>query len=120
MHQRIWTPRVGEKATTVREPGNLHDSYAIAVLEDETLCTVGHLLREISKECFFFIRRGGVIGIEVTGPRQKSTQPDMGMEIPCPLTFTYGIYSFWRRLKSCWGKKAFDTVFLDFDFSSFT
>ena len=75
------------KATTVREPGNKHNRFAVAVLKDEMLCTVGHLPREIFKECFFLIR-GGVIGVEVTGPRQKSMQPCMGMEIPCILTFT--------------------------------
>ena len=48
-YQRIWTPFVGEKATTAREPGNEHDRYAVAVLEDETLCAVGHLPRETSK-----------------------------------------------------------------------
>jgi len=26
-------PHVGEKATTVREPGNKHDQFAVAVLE---------------------------------------------------------------------------------------
>ena len=50
----------------------MHDRYAIAVLEDDTLCTVGHLPREMSQECFYFIRRGGTISVEVTGPRQKS------------------------------------------------
>ena len=54
----------------VGEPGNEHDRFAVAVLEDETLCTFGHLPQEISKKCFFFIR-GRVIGVEVTGPRQK-------------------------------------------------
>ena len=42
MYQRKWTPHVGEKATTVREPGSEHDQFAVAVLEDATLCTVGH------------------------------------------------------------------------------
>ena len=42
MYQRKWTPHVGEKATTVREPGNEHDGFAVAVLGDTTLCTVGH------------------------------------------------------------------------------
>ena len=37
----------------VREVENEHDRYAVDVLEDETLCTVGHLPREMSKECFF-------------------------------------------------------------------
>lgn len=89
VYQRIWTPFVGERATTVREPDNEHDRYAVAVLEDETLCTVGHLPREISKECSFFIRRGGEIDVEVTGPRQKSTMPDRGMEIPALLIFKH-------------------------------
>ena len=89
VYQRMWTPFIGEKATTAREPGNQYDRYAVAVLEDQTLCTVGHIPRDISKECSFFILRGGVIDVEVTGPRQKSTIPDMGMEIPCVYTFTH-------------------------------
>ena len=32
---------IEEKATMVREPGNEHDRFAVAVLEDKTLCTVG-------------------------------------------------------------------------------
>ena len=44
MYQRIWTHHVGEYATTVR---NEHDQFTVAVFEDETLCTVGHLLWEI-------------------------------------------------------------------------
>jgi len=89
VYQRIWTPFIGERATTVREPDNEHDRYAVAMLEDETLCTVGHLPREISKECSFFIRRGREIGVEVTGPRQKSTTPDKGMEILALLIFKH-------------------------------
>ena len=61
VYQRIWTPHVGEKA------GNEHNRFTVAVLEDETLCTFGHLPQEISKK---FIR-GRVISVEVTGPRQK-------------------------------------------------
>ena len=38
----IWTPHVGEKAATVREPGNKYDRFAVAALEDEMLCTIGH------------------------------------------------------------------------------
>ena len=70
VYQRIWTPHVGERATTVREPGNEHNQFAVEVLEDEMLCTLGHLPQEISKKCFFFIR-GRVIGVKVTGLRQK-------------------------------------------------
>ena len=44
----MWTSHVGEKATMVKEPGNEHDRFAVVVLEDETLCTVGHLMRKES------------------------------------------------------------------------
>ena len=44
-------PHVGEKETMVREPGNEHDQFSVAVLEDET-CTVGHLPWEISRIAF--------------------------------------------------------------------
>ena len=43
VYQRMWTPHVGEKATTVREPVNVHNRFKVVVLEDETLYTVGHL-----------------------------------------------------------------------------
>ena len=61
VYQRIRTPHVGEKA------GNKHNGFTVTVLEDETLCTFGHMPQEISKKLI----RGRVIGVEVTGPRQK-------------------------------------------------
>ena len=39
-YQRIGTPHVGEK-TMVRESGNEHNRFAVLVLKNETLCTVG-------------------------------------------------------------------------------
>ena len=45
----------GEILNTTREGDNPHDHYAVAVLEEETCCVVGHLPREISRECFFFL-----------------------------------------------------------------
>ena len=45
-------PYVGEKATTVRESGNEHDRFVVAVLENGTLCTV-------SDESFVFLGRPG-------------------------------------------------------------
>ena len=71
----------------------------------------GHLLQEISKEYFLFIRRGGVIGVEVTGPRQKSTQPDMGMEIPRILLHAR-IYISLTKLKSSWREKALSKLYV--------
>lgn len=42
VYQRIWNPEVGEVAVAVRDIGNGHDRYAVAILEEETCCTVGH------------------------------------------------------------------------------
>ncbi len=50
-----WSPSLGEKARTIMESSNNHNCYAIAVLDHDTLCTIGHLPMEISKECFYFI-----------------------------------------------------------------
>ena len=38
----VYNMDTSEKATMVREPGNEHDQFAVVVLEDEMLCTVGH------------------------------------------------------------------------------
>ncbi len=40
MYQRIWNPFVGEVAVAVREEGNVHDRYAVAILESDTCCTI--------------------------------------------------------------------------------
>ncbi len=91
MYERIWKPFVGEKLTTVREPTNEYDRYAVAVLKvkDGSSLTVGHLPREISKDCSSFIHSGGVIGVKVTDQRPPSLTPMKGIEIPCKLTFTH-------------------------------
>ncbi len=36
VYQRIWNPFVGEVAVAVREEGNVHDRYAVAILESDT------------------------------------------------------------------------------------
>ena len=53
-------PHAGEKATTVREPGNKHDRFEVAVLKDETLCTV-------SGESLAFLGRPGPLFVRFVG-----------------------------------------------------
>ena len=68
-----------------REPTNVSDRYAVAVLKDEV--TVGHLPRKFSKIFSLFLRRGGSITCQVTGHRRYSRDlAQGGMEIPCELT----------------------------------
>jgi len=58
-------PFVGEVAIAVWEERNTYDRYTVAILEEDTCYSVGHLPREISKECFYFLKMGGAI----KGPR---------------------------------------------------
>ncbi len=39
VYQRIWNPFVGEVAVAVREEGNSHGRYAVAILESDTCCS---------------------------------------------------------------------------------
>ena len=41
-HILTWNPGVGKVAIAVREGSNPHDRYAVAILEEDTCCTVGH------------------------------------------------------------------------------
>ena len=59
MYQKIWTPHVGEKVTTVRKSGNEHDQFAVVVLEDET-CTG-------RSESLIFLGRAGPLFVRFVG-----------------------------------------------------
>ena len=81
VYQRIWNPFVSEVAIAVREERNIHDRYAVAILEEDTCCSVGHLSREISKEFFYFLKMGGAIKAEFTGLRRRSDLPRGSSEL---------------------------------------
>ena len=77
---------IGEILPCVREIGNCHDPYAIAVRKGGIV--VRHLLRKISCICSIFIRRRGEIHCTVIDSRRYSADlAQGGMEIPCTLTF---------------------------------
>lgn len=79
-----------ESLTGRAEFGNIHDPYAVAVVNlNDT--TVGHLPRNISALCHIFLRRTGNILVQVTGRRQRSIDlPQGGLEVPCTLTLVGG------------------------------
>ena len=74
---------VGEELSTLQEPGNPEDSFAVAVTKGGIV--VGHLPREISKTCFYFINHGGDISCKVIGNRQRSIMLEGGLESWCVL-----------------------------------
>ena len=64
VYNDIWAAAIGEELVCVREPTNMADRYAVAVLKQETI--IGHLPRKILKVCSLFLRRGGSIRCTVT------------------------------------------------------
>lgn len=86
IYKDIWTPVIDEELQCRREPANIIDRYAVAVLKSGTI--VGHLPKKISRISSLFIRRGGQIKCEVTGRRRRSADlVQGGLEVPCDLTF---------------------------------
>ena len=79
-----------EELECKREPGNPHDTHAVAVIKtiSGSSVTVGHLPRAIFPVCSIFIRHGGTIISRVNGTHRYSPDiPQGGLEIPCVLTF---------------------------------
>ena len=82
----IWVAVVGEELACEKEPTNVSDRYAVAVIKGGVI--IGHLPRKISKICSLFLRRGGSISCIVSGGRRYSADlPQGGLEIPCNLLF---------------------------------
>ena len=59
VYEKIWEFAIGEKLDCQREPSNLVDQYAVAVVKRGMV--VGHCLEKLSCIYSSFIRRGGVI-----------------------------------------------------------
>ena len=50
-------PHIGEKANTIREPGNSYDRFAVAVLEEDTLCVEGHIISPADRYIYCALRQ---------------------------------------------------------------
>ena len=87
MYKRIWSSCVGEPFQTFCKKDNEHDKYAVAVHLNNCLTVVGHIPREITRTCHFFIKNKGEITGEVSGGLQHCTAACGGVEVPCLLTF---------------------------------
>ena len=81
IYKEIWAAAIGEILNCQAEPGNQFDRYSVAVLKNST--PVGHLPKKLSCVFSLFIRRGGTIQCQVTGPRKYSSDLQQGgLEIP--------------------------------------
>ena len=77
----------------LREPDNEYDSFAVAIMLEETV--VGRVLRELSKHFSRFLLDGGQIMCEITGKRRKGK----GLEVPCTYKLTAKNSQLIKKLK---------------------
>ena len=88
MYQSIWpNPSRDDELTTEWEPGNAHDTHAVAIRKNISgvLIAVGHVPKTISRASSIFIRRGNSV---VNGHRRYSADLEKGgLEISCILTY---------------------------------
>ena len=102
MYRSIWTPTNGEVLSCDRETGNRHDPFSVKVIKSATI--VGHLPKRISSTCSLFLRMGGSISCEVTGPRQYSADLIQGgLEIPCRLMLFSSTKELIEKAKKLFG-----------------
>ena len=92
----LWTPAVGEMLRLKREPENLFDCHAVAVIKNDLL--VGHMPRSICRVVYYFLAKDGHSAVcEVTGNRvNRGVQ--LGLEVPCTYRF-YGRQLYIDRLR---------------------
>ena len=65
---------------------NIHDDFAVAVLKNSN--TVGHVPREISRVCWYFLHKSGSeITCIVNGDRRRSEVDGKGLVVPCVYIF---------------------------------
>ena len=90
-YQKHWSPFEGEVLSTKLEPRNKYDKSAVAVVKSRKV--VGHIPRQIARECSLFIKNKGKIQCEITGEPQpqevtmKENNKEI-LEVPCRYIFT--------------------------------
>ena len=98
VYKSLWTPEISEELSTVRETSNTHDHFAVAIWKG-TL-TIGHVPAEISKVCWFFLRRGGTIKCRVSTDRRRRLPLEQGgLKVSCKLIFVADDQKLLKKLK---------------------
>ena len=77
---------IGEELPIQCEVNNIHDDFAVAVLKNSN--TVGHVPREISRVCCYFLHKSGSeMTCIVNGDRRRSEVDGKGLVVPCVYIF---------------------------------
>ena len=83
----VWTPVVDEILELIREPNNVKDNQAMAVVKDSVV--VGHLPKRLAPTVFLFLSRDCNSGdVQITG-NKVNRGAGYGLEVPCIYRF-YG------------------------------
>ena len=86
VYKAAWSPYIGEELPVQREVNNIHDDFAVAVLKNGN--TVGHVPREISRVCWYFLHKSGSeMTCIVNGDRRRSEVDEKGLVVPCVYIF---------------------------------
>ena len=87
-YRNVWIPKIDQQLEVQHEKNNLHDPYACALFAKSRnkingKVVVGHIPREISRFCKFFVEYGGELLAHVTSTSfRRSPVPQGGLEIP--------------------------------------
>ena len=96
VYKDIFTPTIGKILQSRREPDNSYDSFAVAIIENDTI--VGHVPRNISVPCDLFLKKGGTISCVIIGPRQYSRDLEKGgLDIPSKFIFSGPVKEDFKR-----------------------
>ena len=92
----IWEPREGEVLLLKREPDNIEDKFAVAVMKSEAV--VGHVPKTLAPIISQFLKRDCNKGVvHITGKR-INRGGGFGLEAPC-IFCLYGPEAYPKRLK---------------------
>ena len=98
VYRTHWKPKLGQDLQVQHEEGNVHDPFAMAFkLKTQATLTpavVGHISREISHFCRYFMDYGGLLEARVRDTKcHISPIPNRGLEIPVTLVVKKGASS---------------------------
>ena len=90
VYQEVWSPELHEMLSSVPEPRNIVDKYAVSVQRDDEV--VGHLMKgksgRFAKTIFYFLRADKKNDCTVVVTDKAINRGDgEGMQVPCTLNF---------------------------------
>ena len=68
---------VGEELVVLPKGRNIHDQHAVAVIRDDEI--IGHILHNLSRILYYFLKHSGEISCVISGRRKHG----VGLEVPC-------------------------------------